>query len=301
MWVTPVRLIGVRNTHLLVAVALATSFAAPAALAQTQLLGVEFRDGTFGGKNARLFDVDPITGVASNPRFTGSDVLLGIAQQDDAGPLFALTDDIGQVNGAGAASSLITIDPTTGATAVVGGTGLTLSEGDLDFDPVGGGLLGVSTQNGVVSLFDLDVATGAATGVRTLDVTGDGSGLAFAPDGSLYVLDTTVDGQPTQAFLYEVDPATAAILDTVTLPLGLGNVAGIDFADDGTLFLADGDFNGTDSLYTVDLATGATTTIGETVTTDVFGGLGGLEFATVPEPASLALLGIAGFSLVRRR
>jgi hypothetical protein len=273
--------------------------AAPAA-GQVQLIGVEFRDGSFSNRDARLFDIDPVTGAASNPRFTDADVVTGIAQGPD-GTLFALTDGLGTVNNEPAGSSLLTIDIFTGETTIVGDTGIFLSEGDLDFD-ADGNLFAVTTENGVATLLTLDADTGAGQIVGTIPGLADASAMAFAPDGSLYVLDTTVNAVSIDAFLVEVDPTDASVLSSVTITQGLGNTAGIDFNPaDGTLFLADGDFNGTNNLYIVDLTTGDLITVGTTIDDNFFGGLAGLEFAVIPEPTTLSLLGLGSLALLRRR
>ncbi|MEM6561811.1 MAG: hypothetical protein AAF656_09430, partial [Planctomycetota bacterium] len=188
------------KVHHLLSVVVVAACVANVASAQTTLLGAEFRDGLTFTNTARIFDVDPVTGAATNPRFTGSDVLADIAFGPD-GLLYAFTDGIGVVNGVAAPSSLLTIDPATGATTVVGSSGLLLSEGDLAFQPGTGTLFGISTVNGVVDLITFDTTTGAASVVGTLAITGDGSGLAFDDAGQLFVLDTTVINPSTEAFL----------------------------------------------------------------------------------------------------
>lgn len=278
---------------------LSLTLAAGTAAAQTQLLGVEFRDGSFGGREARLFDVDTTTGAATNARFTGSTGLLGLTQAAD-GTLYSLTDPLATVNGQPAASQLLTIDPATGTTAVVGDIGFEIFEGDLDFN-ANGDLFGVSNTNGVSTLFTIDVATGAGTPVGTIPGVSNAAGLAFDDSGSLYLVDVTVQAVPTQAFLVEVDIATAGVVSSVTVPQAFGLVGGLDFDSDGTLYFADGDFNGTNNLYTIDPATGAATTIGTTVDDNFFGGLSGLQFAVVPEPTSVATLGLVGLAMLRRR
>ncbi len=281
----------------------ALSAVASTVSAQEVLLGVEFRDGSFSGNNARLLDVDPATGVTSNVRFTGADVLSDIAQTPD-GTLYAINDDFGVVNGSSAGSSLLTIDPATGATTVVGAAGVQLLEGDLAVG-LDGTLFGTTSVNGTTSLLTFDTTTGEATTVGTLEGTAtDASGLAFSPSGDLWLLDTTFAFPSTQAFLRRIDPSDASVLQTVPLDRALGTVAGLVFDDnDGTLYLADGDFGGTDMLYTVDLATGALTPQGTTVSRPpLFGGLSGLDFVVIPEPATATLLvGIAGCLLARRK
>jgi hypothetical protein len=274
------------------------------ASAQTQLVGVEFRDGGFA-ENARLFDIDPATGAATNPRFTGADVVSDIAQGPD-GLLYAFNDDFGVVNGLPAGSNLFTINPVAAETTVIGDTGLSLNEGGLEFD-ASGTLYGVTSQNGASSLFTIDTTTGVGTTVGAFAQNGmpveltDASAMAFDDAGTLYVLDTTSVFPSVQSFLYTLDPATANITSVVELDRALGTTAGLAFeSDTGELLLADGDFNGTNELFSVDLTTGVLALRGTTVP-GTFGGLSGLEFAVVPEPAAgLALFGTTGVLLRRR-
>lgn len=263
--------------------------------AHASFLGVAFRDPSFSG-NTTLYDVDDATGMASNPRTTGATNLLGVSF-GPSGSLFALTDDFGDVNGQDAGSSLLTIDPSDGATSVVGSLGREVFEGDLDFDPTSGALYGVSSQNNTSSLFTIDPSTGDANDIGATPA-GDASAMAFDDDGGLWVLDTTFPPQ-SDAILYELDPATGDELDSVSLGMVLGTVAGMDFSPSGELFIADGDFNGTDNLWTADTTTGELSLVGSTGLEGDFGGLSGLEY--VPSPGTGLITFFAAGGLARRR
>jgi hypothetical protein len=78
----------------------------------------------------------------------------------------------------GSSSSLYTIDPTTGATTLIGATGQTHMTG-IDFDPTTGILYGVQSDyfgSGATNLFSINTSTGAAsligaTGAQIPDIT----------------------------------------------------------------------------------------------------------------------------------
>jgi hypothetical protein len=277
----------IRTTLFTFAVA-ATSVTAPIARSQS-LLGNSF-DGV-------LYDVNVATGAATNPRSvgTGANSLVGITFAP-SGTLYGLTTFVGSPP-----NSLITINPATGASSSIGATGLSISEGDLAFDPTNGALYGIQhLSNSNRQLYTINAATGAGTVVGTLGglTDDDFSALAFASDGTLYMLGSGVP--PGAARLLTVNKATAATISSVSLSLDLGFAAGMDFHPaTGALYVADGGLNdGTDSLYTLNPATGALTLVGPTGLAD---GLAGLAFV-VPEPTSagLALAGVVGLAMRRR-
>src|SRR5262249_46778288 len=190
-----------------------------------------------------LYDVNPLTGTASNPRPTGINTLVGIAFSG-SGTLFGLN-----TFGGVPPNTLFTIDRTTGAPTVVGATGLgNIFEGDLAFDPTTGSLYGLQNvpMLGVRSLFTLNTTTGAATVVGNIPArNSDLSAMAFDGTGNLYVLDSGQD------LLLRVDKGNAGLLSSVPLSIPLGDTAGMSFDPvSGVLFVADGHLAGTNTLYT---------------------------------------------------
>lgn len=279
------------------------------ALAQTPLVGVAFRDPSFSGPT-RLYDINQFTGAASNPRVLGTDAISGIALSPD-GTLYGWTDEFATVNGTPVDGALVTIDPATGATSLVGNvspfpSGALASEGDIDFNPTSGELFGVTSNNGVSLLFTIDPSTAANTEIGILQRPGtDISGLSFSPDGTLWALDTGTDFNPAtrESTLLRLDPVTAAIIEVVPLDIALGTVAGMDFdPDTGVLVVADGDFLGNNQLYTVDIGTGAVAPLGPLGLDGAptgFGGLSDIEF--IPAPGSAAVLAASALVGLRRR
>jgi hypothetical protein len=130
-------------------------------------------------------------------------------------------------------ASLFTIDTTTGAVTLVGASGV--AEGSnrisgIDFDPITGTLYGIKggACHGAI-LITLDPTTGAGTMVDTLSggwfdgtpgplCPGGADGLAFAPDGTLYVV-AWYGGIP-QGKIMKVDKATGTVLEVHPTPIG---------------------------------------------------------------------------------
>jgi len=223
-----------------------------------------------GDFNGILYDVDLITGTATNPRDTGLGDTAGLAI-DQTGVVYALT-----ANSAADPNALYRVDPVTGTSTKVGNTGLTVTEGELDFDPTTGLLYGVQDTTSGLQLFRVNPTTGAGTIVGQLVSTVSGqdfSAMAFDGTGRCYVLDTGNDE------VSEVDKWTAAILSTSALTVDLGGAAGMAFSPEtGMLYVADGSDGtnaGTNTLYSLFPGSGSLAPIGWTGLTD---GLSELEF-----------------------
>jgi outer membrane protein assembly factor BamB len=240
--------------------------------------------GSYGSSSdATLYDLDAHTGLASHPRVTGLDHLVGIAFLP-TGALYGLTSKAALRH----PNSLFQIDPVTGNATLVGATGLAgIVEGDLTAGP-DGRLYGLYDLEGMERrLFTVDPATGAATVFGT-SLAGDPSGMAFGPDGRLYVVDTSLRR------MARVDAANGEVLSLTPLNPPLGATAAMVFDRARGLFLlAEG--GGSNQLYTLNPATGQMTLIGST---GLAGGLAGM--ALVPEPATAFLVVLGGLTRARR-
>jgi hypothetical protein len=137
------------------------------------------------------------------------------------------------------------VDLGTGATALVGDTGLEPATTSLAFAP-DGTLYGVNDSD----LVTIDTATGAATVVGSLTCCANARGLTFAADGTLYLL----MGNP--GTFHSVDTTTGAA--TAIGGMGPNFIGGLGATCDGVFALDSVD----DTFESVDVATGATTAIG---------------------------------------
>ena len=228
----------------------------------------------------------------------------------------------------GGASSLYTIDTTTGLATLVGATGFNEVVG-IDFNPLNGKLYGVS--NGSQQLLTINLTTGAGTAVATLSPSFQSPDLAFSATGTLYSW-----SEPGPDHLNRINTTTGATTDVG--PSGVGTFrTGLGIRS-GTIYMKNGD----GYIYTIDPITGAATLVSSTAgfrntlafdpaglgfTLDLSGYLyglnvmsgaffpigstgvsdmAGLAFApenTVPVPAALPLFatGLAGLGWLARR
>jgi hypothetical protein len=182
-------------------------------------------------------------------------------------------------NRTGATPFLEHINRLTGAQ--IGSVALTASGplviGDLSFQPGTDVLFGISTGG---FLFTINTATGVATLVGDTG-TGRTGGLAFAPNGTLYLA-----GAPSD--LYTLSPTTGAVLSIVAVTDA--NTQTSFFMDglgirptDGVLFANQAAVN---AVYTIDPATGFVTSVGSVST----GKVSDLAFFDTPEAGSWALM-----------
>jgi len=232
-----------------------------------------------------LYDIDLLTGAVSNPRNTGINPLAGIEFSAD-GTLYGLSTFGNSPN----PNSLFRVDPRTGASTLIGITGIEVTEGGLAFDPTSELLYGCQAK-GQDLLYTFDLSNAKATVKGTIVSSGDISAISFDDSGTLYAID-----QLEQSLL-TLDPSNANIIKSIDLNISLGSILGMDFdPSSGIMYVADGSSGGTDTLYTVDLSTGVLSPVGPTGLTD---GLSGL--AIVPEPYTISLLGLGSFLVLKKR
>jgi hypothetical protein len=225
-----------------------------------------------------LYDIDVATGFATNPRPTGLDYLTGLTFGAD-GRLFGLT-----TFATNPANSLVSIDPTTGMTQLVGATGLdSIFEGDLAFDRATGLLYGlVDAPNAPApprSLFTINPLNGVATIVGDVG-GGDPSAIAFSESGTLHIIDADTDR------LLIMDKTNAALITSVSLSITVGPGVGMDFDPaTGVLYVVEGGSHPVVNLYTLNPTTGVMAIVGPT---GLSHGLSGLTFK-IPEPSTKLL------------
>ncbi len=218
---------------------------------------------TFGNLNS----VDLTTATASVIGFTGQD-LEGLALSP-GGVLYG-TDEDGE---------LYSVSRTTGAATPIGNTGL----GDIEGLVFNGSTLLGTNLSFTTSVFTIDPTTAASTLLVTTN-PGEGAARAMAllnPTTALIASDSPV----TQS-LVSIDLTTgaSAVLGTIQ---DSHQLAAMAFGPGGVLYGLDA--AGNEIIIGLD---GSTTTVGNT------GGIFYLDMtiipAAVPEPSSLALLGVAG-------
>ena len=158
-------------------------------------------------------------------------------------------------------NAFVTVDTATGVISNVATSTNTLGEGwsSLDYDPTTGNLYAASAACGSTStLWTINPATGASTLVG--DITGAACivGIAVSPDGLMYGIDIVSDA----LFAIDKTNGSAALIGSIGFNANYAQDMTFDHST-GVLYYAGFDAGAfTDQMYTVDLATGAATAIG---------------------------------------
>lgn len=188
---------------------------------------------------------------------------------------------------------LVTINPQTAVATTVGviGAGKLENANDLAFAS-DGTLYGWNVKGGPLLLLDSTNASRQTIG--SADNGNAGNGLAFVPNGTLYLVGPTTPGD-----LFTVNTATGAITSVAALsnvPVNFGSATALASDENGVLFVTGK--GSSHLLATINPTTGVMTSIGN---------LGfeadALAFTAVPEPSVWVLLtlGLAGALAGRRR
>jgi hypothetical protein len=238
------------------------------------------------GQPGELYTLNPATGAMLSDIGHLNDAggtnygITGLAFSPLTGVLY------GSMDGKGSAQ-LVTINPTTARVTLVGpfnAGGATMT--DLAFTTAGQ-LYGISSTGGA-NLYSVNIGTGQATEVGSSGITfTEGGGLAISAAGVFY-------SSPTNTQFGTYNPTTGAYTNITnpSKPVGGGSYGALAFNGSGVLY-GDNLLVGTGStkathLVTLDPTTGAVTDIGPSINA-----IDAIAFSPVPEPSSLALLGLA--------
>jgi hypothetical protein len=186
-----------------------------------------------------------------------------------------------------------TLDAVTGQS--IGPLGVYAFEGGLAFAPDG---TAYAVNGGVTVpyLVTLNLNTGQATVVNSLQGRHDIAGLGWRGDGVLIGLDSTDNA------LLAIDPTTAGATTIDSISPIIGGVGGMALLDGSGYFVTGGPLAanpGSNGLYSFNAYTGEHAFIGSFENVILGSGFSGLT--VVPEPATLTLLAFAGASLLRRK
>jgi hypothetical protein len=223
---------------LLVAIAIAGPLATPAAAG---LIGIT-------GDNDVLYDINPATAAATNPRPVGNKI--NMIAYAPSGILYGVSQ--GTPSDVPPGGMLYKINPVTGAPTLLATLDTyVFTEGDIACDPTTGILYAVDSPG---QLFTINTTTGAGTVIGNVGTGLDLSAMAFDAAGNLYMVESF--GQN----LLKVNKSNAAVI--ATLPMGAveQQIGGLAFVpSNGPLYFAGG--IPAAKFYSVNTGTGTATLV----------------------------------------
>lgn len=243
----------------------------PAAIAASVLVAAAFAagagagGGTFGGTGvlyaaaggstaSSLYTLDEATGQATAVGPTGY-ALTGLAVDPTTGIMYGATS----AQSPGTTNALVTVNPATGAAALVAGFSSGSTVADIAFDSTGQMYGWTESGDHPVSI---DKATAAVTVLNATSLGTFGDGEAIDENGVWYDMSKGETGA-----LWTVDKSSGAVTTVATLsnsPNGSGAMNAASFGCDGTSLWAMDSGRGSSAswLVTVDTSTGAMTSHG---------------------------------------
>lgn len=230
------------------------------------------------GGSLGVINIDPATGLG---------VRISIHDHSENFRGLAYAPDKNTLYGVDPGGTLLTVNPFTGKTTVIG---------ELGFDRIRGLAYVPATQTlyashtgGTPELLTVNTTTGVATSVAS--TTSAAFGLAYHPELDV-LLGTDIFGETLTSY----DPATGSESSiTVT---GFDNVTGLTYDPvTKTLFGTD---NVSDELLSIDPSTGIGTVIGSLNFGDI-SNLAYVDLDAIPEPSSLLAVASGLLAILKRR
>ena len=273
-----------------------TALCAIPAVATSQMYAASGSNGV----NGHLYTINPATGamitdVGALMNATGAPFgLTGMTFM--GGTLYGTVSNASPTGG----GTLVTINTSTAQVTSIGAFFATGGGTMSDITSIGGTLYGWRS-NAPHSLYTINTTTGAASlvGTGSGDPGFGGGGLAANAAGTVFVSPNASFANTgfTQGSFYTVNTTTGAVT-SVGVHSGLSGVINAMTFDGATLYGINGNQGAPSltNLVSINTANGAVTTIGASIDD-----LDAIAVNPVPEPATMAVLGIGALALIRRR